>query len=487
MKNKFVDYLNKTSLTDQNKKHILSILDYLNGKHPPVFANRIFLFEGEPGIGKTFLAKQLISSLDNQIIFFGQTPISQNVKRAKDLNELLRLLENFEEGIVYIDDMRYVFNFDDCCDLENKDRQKFMKVLEQFKDNEKKTILIITLNDSSFMDDSWKDRIDVHINFDLPSNENKFNFLKENFSDYAKEKDLKYLSENTIGYNYRDLPQILKVAYYHGNKKINLTSIKEALLSYTPSSLSNFNIKQGIDLKLNNLFLNEELNKELKRILFSIKKKEELKENNANRPNFLIFEGPSGVGKTYSALALAGEMGIPLVKISVREVYGRRFGISVIFDRIKRFQDAIVLIDDADKIIEGDAYNMNDGGAINSDFNSHLDELEKAAVVILSVNDSKRLGRALRDRFKIVKFENPGLEQRTSYFSQIIQNSKIKFNFSESDFAEISEGMNYREMQRFWNECIFYALENDLKVLNKEHVISVAGNRDIKFKSRMIG
>lgn len=469
----FFDYLNKTSLSDQNKKHIMAIFEYLNGEHPPILANRIFLFEGEPGIGKTFLAKKLISSLNKPVIFLGQSKIFNNVKPAKDLKELLNILEKLEEGIVYIDDLKYVFNFTEFDDLDNADRHKFMKLLESFKDNDKKTTLIMTLNDSSFMDDSWKDRIDVHIEFELPSNENKLSFLKENFSEYMKKEELKYLSENTMGYNYRDLPQIVKIAYYHGNKKINLDSIKEALISYTPSSLSNFNIKQGIKIKLNDLFLKEELKKELKRILFTIKKREELEENNANRPNFLIFEGPSGVGKTYSALALAGEIEIPLLKISAREFYGKRFGIPLVFDRIKRFQDTIVLIDDADKMIDGDAFSMNDGRALNSELNSQLDELEKAAVVILSVNDSNRLGRALKDRFKIIKFENPGLEQRTLYFSRIIKNSKIRFNFSEEDFANITEGMNYRDIQRFWNECIFYAVENNLKILTKEHLGSI--------------
>ncbi|MEK6860274.1 MAG: ATP-binding protein [Nanoarchaeota archaeon] len=486
--NEFFEYLNQTSLADKDKKHLMSIFSYLDGDHPPIFANRIFLFEGEPGIGKTFLAKKLISSVDKPIVFLGQTQIFDNVKRAKDLKELLNILENFNEGIVYIDDLKYVFNFTEFDDLSNADRHKFMRILESFKDNTKKTVLIMTLNDSDFMDNSWKDRIDVHITFELPSNENKLGFLKETFSQYVAPEGLNYISENTIGYNYRDLPQVLKIAYYHGEKKMNLDSIKEALIVYTPSCLSNFNIKQGIKTKLNDLFLKDDLKKELKRVYLTIKKRGELIENNAIRPNFLIFEGPAGTGKTFSAHALAGEIGIPLVKISAREFYGRRFGINVIFDRIKRFQDAIVLIDDADKLFDGDAFSLNDGGALNSDLNSHIDELDKAALVVLSVNDSRRLGRAFRDRFKIIKFENPGLEERGLYFNKIIKNSKIKFNISESDFTEVTKDMNYRDIQRLWNECIFYAIENNLKVLEKRDIISILGRDDnSQFKSTMFG
>ncbi len=485
-KDNFNEILNRTSLSDTDKKYIASIFNYFNGEYLQILANRIFLFEGEPGIGKTFLAKELINSVGKPTLFLGQTNTFSNAKKVKTLKELLELLENFDEGIVYVDDLKYVFNFNDYDDMDSEEKHRFMKLLESFKDNNKKTILIMTLNDSDFMDDSWKDRIDIHINFEFPSNKDKLNFLKEKFSEYVGLRELKYLSENTIGYNYRDLPQIIKIAYHSGNRKIELNSIKEALLGYTPSSLSNFNIKQGIKIKLDDLFLKEELRKELNKVSWYIKKREELLRNNATRSNFLIFEGPAGVGKTHSALALAGEIGIPLIKIGAREFFGRRFGPNMIFGRIKRFHDAIVLIDDADKVINGDAFSMNDGGALTSELNSQFDDLEKTALVILSVNDSKRLGTALRNRFKVIKFENPGLGEREQYFSKVIKNSKIRFNFSEADIANITQGMNYRDMQRFWNECVFYAIENNLKVLRKEDIISIASPRE-KIESNMFG
>jgi len=484
----FSDYLNKTSLSVRNKDNLMSIFAYFNGEHPAIFANRIFLFEGEPGVGKTFLAKKLISSIDKPVVFLGQTQICDKVRKVKSVEDILKILEDFDEGIVYIDDLRYIFNFNEFQDLDNADRHKFMRVLEFFKDNNKKTVLIMTLNDSCFMDESWIDRIDAHINFELPSNENKLGFLKENFSQYIETEGLSYLSENTVGYNYRDLPQVIKIAYNYGEGEIKIGSIKDALLSYTPSSLSELNVKQGIKMGLKDLFLSDDLRKELNRISLTIEKRKEFSENNAIRSSFLIFEGPSGTGKTYSALALAGELGIPLVKIGIREFYGRKVGLGAIFDCIKRFENAIVLIDDADKIVNGSALSFNDGGHLNSDLNSRLDDLDKAALVILSVNDSRRLGRSLRDRFKIIKFDNPGADERSLYINSILKKSKIKFNITESDFAAITEGMNYRDMQRFWNECIFFAIENDLKLLEKQDILLISErNKYIKPKMGMIG
>ncbi len=479
----FFDYLNQTSLSNKDKNHLTSIFTYLLGDQPSIFSNRIFLFEGEPGIGKTFLAKRLISSVDLPIVFLGQTQMGDNFNRAKNLKDLLNTLEDFNEGLVYIDDLRYVFNFTEFENLNNADRHNFMRLLELFKNNTKKTVLIMTLNDSDFMDESWKDRIDVHIEFELPSNENKLSFLKETFSQYVNPEELNYISKNTIGYNYRDLPQVIKIAYHNGSGKIDLDSIKEAIVEYTPSSMSSLLIKQGVKTQLNDLFLKDELRKELRRIYLMIKKREEFIENNIVRPNLLIFEGPSGTGKTHAALALAGEIGVPLVKIGTREFYGKRYGIERIFDTIKRFQNAIVLIDDADKVVNGDALSFNDGGHLTSDLSSRIDELDKASLIVLSVNDSRRLGGALRDRFKIIKFENPGAGERELYFKKSIVNSKIQFNISELEFIDITEGMNYRDMQRLWNECIFFAIENNLKVLEKEDIFSISG-RDKYTKPR---
>ena len=121
-------------------------------------------------------------------------------------------------------------------------------------------------------------------------------------------------------------------------------------------------------------------------------------------------------------------------------------------------------------------------------FEQKWQEKWEAGKIYQAVNDSKRLGKALRDRFKIIRFENPGAIERGAYFNKIIKNSKINFNISEAEFIGISEGMNYRDIQRLWNDCIFLAIENNLKVLQKEDILSVSGkNSDNKIRSSMFG
>ena len=471
MEKEFSKYLETTSLNEKDKIYIRSIFEYLEGKHPSKFANRSFLFEGEPGIGKTYLSKKLVKSVKCKVLFFGQTYIKgENIKKISTLKELLDETEKLESGIVYVDDLRYLFNFNELDDLTNEDRQMFMRLIENFTDNNKKTVLIMTTNFSEFLEDSLKDRLDVKIDFGLPSNKNKASFLKENFAEYLGEKEIKYLSENTIGYNYRDLPQLLKISYYKNSGKIDINSLKKALEIYTPSSLSNSDVKQGIKTKLKDLFINNKTRKQLKRTSLILKNKDQLEDLSVNKSNFIIFEGPPGVGKTFSAHALAGELGVPLIKVDAQRFFFSGGINPGIFSEMKRFRNSVILLDDLDKIINGDSLNMNDGNAINSILNSNLDEIDEGAIVVLSVNDSNRLGRALKDRCSLIQFNNPEFSERKLFFEKQINNSKIKFNLSKRELAEITKESNYRDLQKTWNDLILYAIENNLKIINKKHL-----------------
>lgn len=469
MKEDFLQYLEKTSLKARDKSYIKSIFEYFEGDHPQIFSNRSFLFEGEPGIGKTFLCKSLISTLNLPTIFMGQSEMKgENITIANDIDDLLKQLEKFDKGIVYVDDLKYLFDFNEYDELDNAHRKKLMRILEFFRDNEKRSILIITLNDSGFFEESFKDRIDVKIDFDLPSEEDKLSYLESVFGSHVEISQLRYLAKNTIGYNYRDLPNVIRLAYFNGDNKIERGSIAEALKTYTPNSLTRFKVKQGINFGLKDLFIEKKLEDDLKRVITIISKNKELKDSNVARHNFFIFEGPAGVGKTHSVMAIAGELGIPLLKVGSREVYDRRFGLVDLFSNIKRFGNAIVLIDDADKVFQGDAMDFNDGGMLFADLNRNLDNLEEdGAIVIMSANDSKRFGKALRDRFKIVKFDYPSQNQRKKFFKNLMNKSKIKCAFNDELLISLSEGKNFRDMQRFWNDCVFYSIENKKPMLNE--------------------
>jgi len=487
MKNQFLDYLEKTSLEKKDKSYIQSIFEYFEGECPQIFSNRIFLLEGDPGIGKTFLAKKLIHSLDLPTIYFGQSKLEgDKIISVNSIDNLFKKLKNFNEGVVYLDDLKFLFDFnEEGFDLDNKHRKLLMNLLEFFRDNDNKTILILTTNDSSYFEDSFKDRIDVEISFDLPSETDKHNFLINSFQNHIDPDSLLYLARNSMGYNYRDLPNLVKLAYFHGNKKITRDSIITALKEYIPSSLLKFNVNQGIKLKLDNLYLEKELKENIKNVITTISRNKELLDAGVSRHNLFIFEGPAGVGKTYCAMAIAGELGIPLLKPNSREIH---MNMASLFTITKRFGNSVILIDDADKIFGRSSLEFDDGDALFADLNKQIDDLEgKNGIVILSANDTKRFGKALNSRFKSIKFDYPSSNQRRLFFENLFKKSKIKIKFKPDIFISFSKGKNFRDMQMIWNEFMFYAVNNKKRILTEEDFDCLFRNTGGRYSLSMVG
>jgi AAA+ superfamily predicted ATPase len=490
MQNEFLEYLNKTSLEKRDKSYIKSIFNYFKGESPQIFANRVFLFEGEPGIGKTFLAKRLINSLNLPTVYFGQSKLDNpNVVSVKSMDNLFKKLKNFENGVVYLDDLKFIFDFnEEGFDLDNKHRKLLMNLIEFFRDNNNQTILIMTTNDSNYFEESLKDRIDVKISFGLPSETDKSSFLNEMFKDYVDSESLSYLAKNSLGYNYRDLPNVIKLAYFHGNEKITKKAIISSLKEYVPSGLLNFKVKQGIEFNLDDLYLEEDVKSKLKKIVTIVRKRKELSEFGVSKSNLFIFEGPAGVGKTHCATALAGELGIPLLKIGSREIYNPGlFG--KLFLNIRRFGNSVILIDDADKVIDGNSLGYDDGGTLFADLNKQLDELdETGGIVILSANNAKRFGIALRNRFELIEFGMPSLNQRRQFFIDLFKKSKIKNDFNIDVLVSYTNGKNFRDMQRAWNECMFYMVENEINDFTEKDFTQIFKNNQNNFsKLSMIG
>jgi AAA+ superfamily predicted ATPase len=479
MKYEFIKYLDKTNLLKEEKEFLKAVFGFFEGSYLNLFANRSFIFEGEPGIGKSFLAKKFVKSLNKPTLYLGQSDFkSDNVEKTKNIDALLEKLESFEEGVVYIDDLKFIFDFEDFgTELGNDDRKKLMKLLESFRENERKTILILTLNDSSFLEDSQRDRIDVEINFDLPNEFTKMNYLRDQFGEHVENDILNYLSKNSMGYSYRDLPSVLKLAYFHGESKVTKDSLITALKEYKPSSLQRLGINQGIELRINDLFLKDSLKEKLMKIITLIKEQDKLTESGVSKAKFIIFEGPAGVGKTHTAMALAGELDLPLMKIGARHFSGPT-GLSDSFNSVGRFGKAIFLLDDSDKFFGGSAMDLDDGGRLFADLNRHLDEIEeKGGIVIMSANNANRFGIALKNRFDIIRFDYPSEREIKSFFKKLMKKSRVKMDFSEKEFIQYNLGKGFRDMQRFWNECIFYAVHNDKTLLTTNDLNALFGGK----------
>ncbi len=69
------------------------------------------------------------------------------------------------------------------------------------------------------------------------------------------------------------------------------------------------------DIRLSAMVLPEDLDRRLRRVLREQKRQKELRSHGLTPRRKLLFVGPPGSGKTMTAAALAGELGLPLFTI----------------------------------------------------------------------------------------------------------------------------------------------------------------------------
>jgi len=468
----FYKFIESTSLEKKDKKAIKFMIDFLRGEFVADMSSKSYLFSGAQGVGKTYLVERLINVIDMPVLFLGACCMKgEKIKKAASLNDLVKQLDKFNEGIIFIDDLKYALKFDDLSDIDDEEEKRFMALLEHIKRSRKNVVLLITLNESSILDDSFLDRIEVKINIEFPSEENKFNFLKKNFRKYAKLSELRYLATNSVGHNYRDLPEVIKIAYREGDKQISLEGLKKALVFYIPSSFSRYKIKNSVSIKFKDLIGNDNAKFELGRLKDYIKNKGKFEKLGIKNSNLFIFAGPPGTGKTYMALALAGELEVPLVKISAVDLYRDHpiFSLNRIAILAKRFKNCVIFIDEADKVL-GRMSSFSEEDGINiSEFNTEFTDAQNSvqSIIIMAMNNPNRFGNSLHDRFSIIKFENPDETERKEFLMRLAERGQVSMKKEIEEMAKTTEGMSYREMQRLWNSCMFYYLQNNKIDLEK--------------------
>jgi len=339
-----------------------------------------------------------------------------------------------------------------------------MQILELVKRNPSK-LLLVTLNDLNRLDEQMIDRIEVKICFELPSTEHKYRFLSTNYHLYLSKKMCQFAANNSIGYNYRDLPELIKLAYRLGHEKINMRSLTEAMRIYYPTQLYEFDVFNAVDTKLENIIGKPQAMTTVKRVVEQYKNESLNDRMGLRRGNLLLFHGPPGTGKSFMARAIAGEIGFPLISVQMRNLCdgGPFQSIDMILDMAKRYRNCVIFIDEADKFLGRESY--GEDTAVLGELHRCLDGVdaqEIQSILILAANDVTRFGETLLDRFVLVPFELPSFDDRLVYFKGKIDkvSKQMKCEFTSQDLATRTEQMTYREMDRVWNDAMFLYLEN---------------------------
>jgi len=193
---------------------------------------------------------------------------------------------------------------------------------------------------------------------------------------------------------------------------------------------------------LSNKVLDDSLMAELHRIVYEQRQRGQLKNHGLNARRKLLLTGPPGSGKTMTASALAGELGLPLCSVLLHGILTKFMGeaaakLRLIFDAMTEMR-GVYLFDEIDAL-GARRDNDNDVGEARRILNSFLQFLEQDhsdAVIVATTNHESLLDRALFRRFQaILKYQLPSPKQTVEAMKMRLRG----FDYSEVAWPRIAQ------------------------------------------------
>lgn len=265
---------------------------------------------------------------------------------------------------------------------------------------------------------------------------------------------------------------VFKTPELSNKQKLEVSDIDESIIVYQAKT-SNYHLDSDVILTNHT---RSELEESLAKLKFHKIIYEDWGFNEVDklgRSSILNFYGKPGTGKTLTAEAFAGRLGLPIIKVGIAEIESKLMG-ETSKNIQKVFQDAycqnaVLFFDEADTLLGKRLSSVTQGvdNEINAMRSTMLIELERFdGIVIFATNFAKNYDEAFRSRITYhVEFTLPDLHTRKKLWSKMLV-SKIPLADERSTIidqcAELSEGFSGREIR----SCMRLALPKALMDLN---------------------
>jgi SpoVK/Ycf46/Vps4 family AAA+-type ATPase len=207
----------------------------------------------------------------------------------------------------------------------------------------------------------------------------------------------------------------------------------------------------------------------LERVVREYRQTEKLRSHGLSPRKKLLLVGPPGCGKTMTASALAGELGLPLLFVQLHSVITKFMGetaakLHLIFDAMVETR-GVYLFDEFDAI-GGHRAAGNDVGEVRRILNSFLQFLERDdsdSLIVAATNFSEMLDKALFRRFDdVVEYELPSEAMRRA----LIENRLLMFDIRRLGWKKIlvaSADLSHAEVVRACDDAAKDLILNDRK------------------------
>jgi len=214
-------------------------------------------------------------------------------------------------------------------------------------------------------------------------------------------------------------------------------------------------------IKLKDMVLHADVREPLEKLIAEQKNWQLFQQYNLSPRRKLLLTGPPGCGKTMTAQALAGELGLPVFIVRLDGLVSKYMGESIakltmIFDAMNQYR-GVYLFDEFDSI--GSHRNAgHDVGEIKRVLNSFLINIEKDqsnSIIIAATNMPEVLDKALFRRFDdVIQYPLPTTDDIIAIIKKHLQAFSFLKKPNYSSIAQMAEGLNYSDIVRACEDAI---------------------------------
>ena len=255
---------------------------------------------------------------------------------------------------------------------------------------------------------------------------------------------------------------------------------------------------------------NEEAKVELKEVIKFLKNPEKFGKLGAGIPKGVLLGGPPGTGKTLLAKAVAGEAGVPFLKVSGSQFVELLVGVGAarvreLFDKARSLKPSIIFIDEIDSIARARSTDGSMGGG-NDEREQTLNQIliemdgfetDSGIVVMAATNRIDILDPAIKraGRFdRQITISNPTLKERQAILKVHAKGKKIDPSVSITQIAQRTIGFSGADLANVLNEAAILATRRRNSFITMDEVnlsidrivIGLEGKQILRVKARQL-
>ena len=234
-------------------------------------------------------------------------------------------------------------------------------------------------------------------------------------------------------------------------------------------------------VKLGDVALPEKTKEALLQIIEEQKKAADLFSKGITPTNRVLFCGPPGCGKTLTANAIAGEIGIPVAYVKLDGLVSSYLGqtgtnIRKIFEFVKG-KRIMLFLDEFDAIAKkrDDAHELGELKRVVTTLLQNMDNMPGNVFLVAATNHHHLLDLAIWRRFETsILLELPNAQQRESIIAKFIAETLSDYKIDPKTLITLTEGMSGAQVCNLLQALAKYCVMQGKKdKVTKEDIASV--------------